>query len=70
MAKKFELQIVSEVSDIQCPHCNEVIEEIQNSHWDFMDGETRLVVCKHCKKKYQVVINRPIEFVVGRKEDF
>lgn len=70
MVKKLETQIVSEVSDIQCPYCSEAIEETQTSNWDFMDEEMRLVVCKHCRKSYKVVINRPIEFIVGRKESF
>jgi len=70
MAYKCELRDVNDVKDIQCPHCQEVIDEKQTEHWDFMDLESRLVVCRHCKKQYRVIINRPIEFVVGRKEDF
>lgn len=67
--KQKGLKYVDDIDDICCPECNEPIDKEQ-ANWDFMDEETRIVKCKCCQYTFKVIINRPIEFVVGRIIDF
>lgn len=55
------------MEDIICPKCENLLQP--NSKWDFIDGETHIVTCKDCGKKFKIVIERPIEYHVLGQED-
>lgn len=70
MKPKYELQYTKDIDFVSCPFCRWTIQKKDIIGWDFIDSESHIVKCKNCKKEYKVVVNRPIEYVYGRKQDF
>lgn len=52
--------------EIVCPKCKEIVTP--NDNWDFIDGENRTATCPKCKHKFQIIIERPIEYYVPENE--
>jgi len=50
------------MEDIICPKCK--TWNRPNDNWDFIDGETHSITCSECGKKFEIVIERPIEYYV------
>ena len=48
---------IFDTNSVSCPNCN----ELQVLELDFIDGEEKTSECSKCKKKFKVVVNRPIE---------
>jgi len=47
------------MNEIICPKCENEIKPPDS--WDFIDGESREIVCD-CGAKLKVIIERPIEY--------